>query len=204
MTFREQDRTPGSGVLLNLSDGLTLSLLDVCTLMICMSDNSATNMIIDILGVEPVNECMRSLGCIGTELNRKVYSNDTPRNPANAKYGLGVTNVADQLHLLNLVQSNFIGDVQTCDIIRTMLGKQHYRTGIPRLMGEDYKFMGKSGSVDHVRNDVGIVITAAGRSILLAIFCQDIETVSWSPDNIGLLAIANLSKSIVDYLDSHF
>lgn len=201
LTFHETDKTPGSGVLTHLSEGLTLSTKDVCTLMICMSDNSATNMMIDILGVEPINERIRDLGCSDTELFRKVFGTNPYKDPEDAKYGLGVTTVADQLHLLELIQGNKIGDTETCDIIRAMLGKQFYREGIPRLLGPDITFMGKSGSVDHVRNDVGIVVTPQGRTIIMAIFCQEIVEVLWTSNNVGLLAIANLSKAIVEYLN---
>lgn len=200
LTLKEKDKTPGSGVLTHLSEGLKLSTKDVCTLMICMSDNSATNMMIDILGVEPINERIRDLGCTDTELFRKVFSKDPHKDPEDAKYGLGVTTPADQLHLLEMIQSNKIGDTETCDTIRTMLGKQFYREGIPRLLGPDTTFMGKSGSVDHVRNDVGIVVTPEGRTIIMAIFCQGIVEVLWTSNNVGLLAISNLSKAIVEYL----
>src|SRR5262245_48533320 len=63
ITLRVEDKVGGSGILKDLSAGLTVSVQDVCTLMIALSDNTATNLLIDRLGIEGVNRRMEALGC---------------------------------------------------------------------------------------------------------------------------------------------
>src|SRR6266536_2106377 len=70
-TLRAEDKAPGSGVLLHLHDGLALTLDDLLYLAISISDNTATNVLIDLAGLEAVGETMRSLRMTGSTLGRK-------------------------------------------------------------------------------------------------------------------------------------
>lgn len=197
LELKDSDKTPGSGILTQLSAGLKITKLDACVLMIALSDNTATNMLIDHLGIEPVNQRMRSLGLPDTTLFRKVFAGGTPISSANHKYGLGVTTPRDMLRLLSLIHARKAGGTETSARIRTILGKQQHRDSIPRLLPSTSKFQGKSGSVDAVRNDVGIVTLEDGREFALAVFCQKIPRPLWTADNPGHLAIAKLSAALV-------
>ena len=70
LTIRAEDKVSGSGVLADFSDGESISLRDATTLMIIVSDNTATNLILDRVGGDPVNEYLASLGF---ERTRAVY-----------------------------------------------------------------------------------------------------------------------------------
>lgn len=73
VTFRKRDNTIGSGVLKTLTiESVTMPLIDYATLMITVSDNSATNMLIDLLGMESINSTIISLGLQKTRLARKM------------------------------------------------------------------------------------------------------------------------------------
>ena len=63
----------GSGVITHLHDGLVVTLRDLLTLMIIVSDNTATNIAIDTVGMDKVNSTLRGFGCTGTTLMRKMY-----------------------------------------------------------------------------------------------------------------------------------
>ena len=77
VTLTEGDVVPGSGVLRRLTAGqVTMTLLDIATLMIIVSDNTATNMIIDRVGMDQVNETMARLGLGETKLQRKMMDAD--------------------------------------------------------------------------------------------------------------------------------
>jgi beta-lactamase class A len=195
----EDDKKPGSGILTQLSTGHKLSLEDACTLMIALSDNTATNLVIDRVGLETINERMRALGLKETTLHRKVYSCGPPVSPSNARYGLGVTTPRETVRLLTMIQAGQIGDVEASKKARAILGKQHYRDSIPRYLPANYTFQGTSGATDHVRNDAGIVTTNGGREIALAIFVSEIPQVLWTADNPGQIAIATLAERIVTY-----
>lgn len=71
-TITAADRTPGSGVLLHLHDGLQLTLADLLYLMISISDNEATNILIDLAGMDAVNATMWALGMEHSALGRRM------------------------------------------------------------------------------------------------------------------------------------
>ena len=198
LTLTAEEKVAGSGVLTQLQPGLALTLRDVCTLMTVVSDNTATNMVIEHIGVEPVNMRMRSLGLKQTTLTRKAYSTDAP-TPLSQKFGLGVTTPREILRLLTLLAEGKIGgEVLSADLL-DILSKQQYRDGIPRLLPEDWKYAGKTGAVNPVRNDVGLVTTAEGKRYALSLFCQELPLVQWTSDNPGLLALAHLTKHLLSH-----
>lgn len=69
----KQDKTGGSGVLVQLGDGtVQLSIYDLCVLMILVSDNTATNMLIDLVGMENINRTLEGLGLKHTRVRRRM------------------------------------------------------------------------------------------------------------------------------------
>jgi len=197
LELKESDKTPGSGILTLLSAGLRITKRDACVLMTALSDNTATNMLLDGVGIEPVNERMRALGLRDTLLFRKVFSTGKPVSAANHKYGLGVTTPRDMLRLLCAIHAGEVGSEETSARIRSILGRQQHRDSIPRLLPSGVKFQGKSGAIDAARNDVGIVTLEDGREIAMAIFCQKIPRPLWTSDNPGHLAIARLAREVI-------
>lgn len=198
VALRDEDRKPGSGVLKDLSAGLRLTLRDACMLMISVSDNTATNLVIERVGIEAVNARMQSLGCHQTRLFRKVFSEGPPISRENARYGLGVTSPRDMLRLLTMVVADSLGRPGLGREIRRYLAAQHSRDAIPRCLPADWSYEGKGGAVDAVRNDVGLVTAPDGGVIALAVFCTQMPTPAWTPDNPGLLAIARISRCICE------
>ncbi|HZP81461.1 MAG TPA: serine hydrolase [Chthonomonadaceae bacterium] len=194
LILTNEEKVGGSGILMQLTAGLTLPLRDVCTLMTVVSDNTGTNMLIEHLGIEPVNARMRELGLRETTLFRKAYSPDTPQSK---RYGLGVTTAREMLRLLALLAQGKIGDARTSAEIIAFLAGQQYRDMIPRLLPADWRYAGKTGGLDHVRNDVGIVTAPDGQRFALALFCQEIPEVLWTPDNPGTLALARLARRLL-------
>lgn len=200
LTLRDADKVPGSGILTRLTAGLTLSVRDACTLMVALSDNTATNLLIDRVGVHPVNERMRALGLAETTLHRKVFSQGPPVSASNRRYGLGVTTPREMMRLLRLLHEDRVGDAATCALARKILGTQQATDGIPRMLPRGCAFEGKGGAVDAVRNDVGIVTLPNGRAVAMGIFCSRMPAPLWTADNPGLLVIARLARMVVDGL----
>ncbi len=103
--LKADDKVQGSGILTeHFSPGATISLRDAIHLMIVFSDNTATNLVIDKLGLAATNEYTSSLGCPETRINAKVYRAGTSIAPARSKeFGLGSTTARDMVKLCELL-----------------------------------------------------------------------------------------------------
>lgn len=198
LTLTDEDKVRGSGILFGLSAGLTLSLRDTCYLMTVLSDNTATNMIIDRFGLEAINARIRQLGLEHTTLFRKAFTPDTAES---REFGLGVTTPREMGHLLIKLAHKEIGREETTAAILDMLAAQQDRAAIPRYLPADWKYAGKTGRIEHLRGDVGIVTAPDGRQFVLALFCSEIPTIDWTVDNPGLQALAQLARSLLLPLD---
>src|ERR1041385_5243392 len=100
-------RFSGSGILPELSDGLRLSLQDCVRLMMLMSDNTATNMVLDFLGTDSVNERMNSLGFKSTRLMRRVGGGGDTKDGKiadNKRFGLGATTPHEMVDILEKLE----------------------------------------------------------------------------------------------------
>lgn len=197
LTLTDADKVAGSGVLTALSEGLTITLRDACTLMTIVSDNTATNLVIEYVSVDAINARMRALGLPRTTLFRKVFASGPPISPANARYGLGVTTPREMLRLLTELAQGTLGDAATSADILGILSAQQLLNNISRLLPSDWKYAGKTGSLDHVRNDVGLVTAPDGRRFALALFCQNLPDILWTADNPGHLALAHLARRLL-------
>ncbi|MBI1746882.1 MAG: serine hydrolase [Acidobacteria bacterium] len=208
ISFNDSDKVQGSGILQDLHGGLSLTLRDAVILMITLSDNSATNLVIDKVGIARVNDRMRSLGLKETKLFKKVFvATSEPPSPESAAYGLAMTTPNDMIVLLEKIARGEILDQAACDQMMTILKKQRSRDAIPRYLGESTKdkpavvVANKTGSLNDVRNDVAIVLTPNGPYVM-AIFCYDLKDTRWTADNEGTLAIAKAARRIVQHFET--
>src|SRR3989440_1781830 len=96
-------RYSGSGILPEMSDGLRLSLQDCVRLMMLVSDNTATNMVLDYLSTDAVNERMNSLGFKSIRLMRRVGGGGETKEGKladNKRFGLGATTPHEMVQIL--------------------------------------------------------------------------------------------------------
>lgn len=200
----EENRVPGAGILQDLTPGLEITLLDGVTLMIVLSDNTATNLVIDRVGIDAVNSRLARLGLRETFLNKKVYKDGPPDLPKErAAYGLGVTTPAEMLTLVEKLYRNEVASTEGCRRMIEILEKQRDRDQIPRLLvgpgWEGIRTATKTGALNQVRNDVGIVFTPQG-DVALSLFAQNSPDQSWTPDNQATLVLARLAELLVGHL----
>lgn len=151
-TLQQADMVGGSGITSVLTPGMTrLTLRDVAGLMISVSDNSATNVIIDRIGMENVNVLLDSLGLTHIRLRRKMMDLKAASE--------GKENVATPREMTLLLESLYRGKVlnkQMTDDFFNLLSV-HKESYIPRNLPEDVKVANKPGELEGVRNDSGIV-----------------------------------------------
>ncbi|MFJ5761354.1 serine hydrolase [Neobacillus sp. NPDC093182] len=148
-----ENKVGGSGVLQALSNGLTLSVKDLMTLMIIVSDNTATNILIDLLGMEAINATFKGMGLEQTKLNRKMM------DFAAIKQGKdNQTNPEEMIHCLKLVnQFNEHFKINGLNIAKDMLKHQQYREKLPALVDEDKIIVfNKTGELSNVEHDCAI------------------------------------------------
>ena len=207
------DQVPGSGVLLFFDAPLTVTLKDVLTLMIVMSDNSATNLAIDHLGLENINRRLMKLGLKHTYLYKKIFT-PVPAGttlPADQKrFGLGKTTAREMTQLMGkIAQCDFeepgtperAGDAKLCKDALHMLHLQFYRTAIPRYLdgmpgAHSDSIANKTGSLDAVRNDIAAIATKNGL-VCISAFTFNNKDQSWGADQEGEITIGKLARAIV-------
>lgn len=218
LTLQKKDQVPGSGVLLFFDTPMNLTLKDALTMMIAESDNTATNLVIDHLGLKTIDDQIAMLGMKDTWLYKKVYQSASGLVPPDQpKFGLGKTTAREMGELMErfitcdlgpapVVHGVVIGvpsDKELCGAALHMLKVQFFRNSIPRYLETldttegDSAIANKTGALDHVRNDVGAVYTKKGE-IVISMFTHDNADTSWTPDNEAEVLMAKIAKAIVD------
>jgi beta-lactamase class A len=168
-TVRAEDHSVGSGVLHDMHTGLVVTIHDLLYLMMSISDNTATNILIDLAGMEEVNAVMRELGMEQSELGRKMQG-----RPAE---GTQAENWATAREYAQLVQKLLDGDVASagsCTKMVAILEQQQNGRRIGRyLPDEGVRWGSKTGSISGVTNDVGFVTSDAG-TVVVSVFCENL------------------------------
>lgn len=211
LIMRKNDQVPRSGVLLFFDTPMTLTLKDALTMMIVLSDNTATNLVIDYIGFAAINSCIQKIGLKNTCLYRKALRPAEASAPDDHKrFGLGKTTPREIAQLMQkIISGNFseqgapsrAGDEYLRDLMLYMLRNQFYQGSIPRYLGAMYTdtdslIANKTGELNAVRNDVAAIDSNNGM-LILSIFTYNNHDQSWSVENEGCLTIAKLAKAIV-------
>ena len=194
VTLTDECKAGGSGVLPKMTVGLKITLRDLCMLMTIISDNTATNMVIDHVGREAINTSMRKLGLPITNVNKKAYA---PPTEESREFGFGVTTPDEMIDLLTMIAEGKVGDEATSRTVLEFLDAQQGRNTIPRFLEKGWKYAGKGGAIDNVRKDVGLVTSPDGRRYALAIFSHDLPNARWTVDHPGMLACARAARRIL-------
>jgi beta-lactamase class A len=206
------EKVSGSGISQDLSDGTQLQLQDMILLMITLSDNTATNLILNLIGGNAVNARMADLGLKNTRVMRKILGDgnklkptpsgvtDEGAKPENKKWGIGRSSPQEMVTLLEKLYRGELISKQASTAMLEILKKQRDHNGIGRDL-KDTVIANKSGALDALRSDVGIIYTGKG-SIAMAITIDGMPTPDWTPDNPGELLIARLSELLLNGLAS--
>jgi beta-lactamase class A len=170
------ERVDGSGVLRHLRDIDGLSLRDLAMLAIIVSDNTATNRLIERIGVQRVGERLHEWGCSKTRLSRKMYDFEA------AKRGHeNVMTARETVSLLLRLERGECEDRATSDAILAVLEQCQDRTMLLRYLPHAVQAPHKTGTLDESRNDAAIV--PGDRPVVVAAFTRRLRdtgaAVSW-------------------------
>jgi len=206
ITLHDKDKAGGTGILGELSDGTRLNVRDLVHLMIVKSDNTATNLLLDKFTAQAVNDYMDILGLTNTRSMRKVLVNGNApagysaagRLEENKRFGLGSTTPHEMEILIEKMERGEVVSPAASREMIAILKRQQWRGGIARRTG-DLPVANKTGSLNQMRSDVGIVYSPGGR-IAIAITCDEIPKTDFSVDNAGEIFIADLTGMLLEGL----
>src|SRR5688572_30824128 len=194
-------RYGGSGVLPEISDGVHLTLRDCVNLMMLVSDNTATNLVLDLLTTDAVNARMDSLGLKQIRILRRVGSggeSKAGKDPDNKRFGLGVATPREMVMLLEKLERGEVINAAISKEMIDLMKREQVRYAIGRTLWR-LPMATKYGALDKLRSAIGIIYTRKGR-IAMAITCDDMPEVEWSVDNPGYLLISRLSVLLTEGL----
>jgi beta-lactamase class A len=206
LTVTKPEKVAGTGIIASeISDGVQLPLRDVAHLMMVLSDNTATNMILERLTADAVNQYLDRIGIKTTRSMRKILGagpgsgwSAAGKLPENEKYGIGRSTPRDMVAILERLEKGEIVSPDASKEILAIMKRCQDGNGIRRKL-PGIPVANKTGALAALRSDVGIVYAPTGR-IAMAITVDNVPQPDWTADNPGLLLIADLAKMIVEGL----
>lgn len=202
-----EDRRGGSGILKDLSAGVMATVRDHATLMIALSDNTSTALLVRLLGRERILESAREWGMAAT-------SASFDRGPGGGARDYAASTPRDLVHLLELIATDALISADACEAMRDILGTQQFHEQIARLLPfhqyarEGYVHSGplvvrsKSGFMADdsgaVRVDAGIVEIADGPGWVIALMTEGSPDRRFHPEHPGMVLNGRLSRLVYD------
>lgn len=187
---RKEDLVEGSDIMLGLTPGVTrLTLRELATIMVAVSDNSATNVLIGRLGMEEINSMLRDMGLKNTHLRRKMMDlNAATEGREN------VSTAHEMMTLLEKIQNGkLLNKEMTADFIKIL--STHKESSMLQGLPDDVMAANKPGELEGVRNDSGIVFVK-GRPYILCVM-----TTYLKDERDGSAAIRKIATLTYSYFD---
>jgi beta-lactamase class A len=202
-TFAQADSQPGTGTIQRLDPGAVMTVKDLVTMMIIVSDNTATEVLYRMVGGPPaVNARMSTLGLTTTRA-MNVPSQWFPALRSaptteefyrEGKHPFGFSTPREMGRLLEMMERGTLVDKPSSDLMLQIMRGQLYRTRIPRYLN-GYTVPHKTGDfLPYVGDDVG-VLEAPGRTVVLTIFTGNHFGSGEALEN----AIGLVAKDVADY-----
>jgi beta-lactamase class A len=162
-TVQSSDLVPDSDIMNGLTPGVTrVTLRDLATMMVAVSDNAATNVLIDRVGMQNVNAMLDPLGLAHTRLRRKMMDLEAAKE--------GRENISTPREMMTLLDAIYRGKVldkdSTADFFKML--STNKESFLPRDLPPDVKIANKPGELEAVRNDSGIVFVE-GRPYVICV-----------------------------------
>ncbi|CUH95527.1 hypothetical protein P22_1598 [Propionispora sp. 2/2-37] len=182
-------RVGGAGILHELRPGIAMTIRELVTLMIIISDNTATNLLIDLVGMEAVNRTSTNLGLCSTFLRRHMM------DFAAAKAGNeNETTAADMALMLEAVYQGRGLPQGYADIMLGILKRQQVRDKLPFYLPEEFEIANKTGTLHGVEHDAGILYFPDGPYIVCVL------TGNLTANYEGIQLAAGIGKAIYEHL----
>jgi beta-lactamase class A len=187
LPVRAADKTPGSGVLRGLRDGLELSLEELAYLMIVVSDNTASNMLIDLLTPERIDARGRALGLHRCTLQRRFFDLAAREQGRDNLAAAG-----DLAELLAGLERRTVVSPAASEKALAILREQQFDGKIPRLLPPGTKVAHKTGTISSASHDAGVIYAPRG-PLALAVLTRDAPTAAAAES-----AIRRIARAVYD------
>jgi beta-lactamase class A len=185
--LRADDKVPGSGVLQQLHAGIELTLRDVVYLMISISDNPATNILIDRLGKDAINATMRDLGMPRSILGRQMRG-----RPALEGEQENLATPNEFARMMRAILDGNAASAESCEVMIGLLELQQNTRRIGRFVPAGTGWGSKTGSYGTVVNDVGYVLLEGG-PLVISVFTARV------PDMVaGEILVSEIARAAMD------
>ena len=201
VTLHDADKVPGSGILTDhFSDGVTMPLRDAVRLMIVYSDNTATNLVLDRVGVANVNKRLAALGFKETRINAKVFRGSTTSvDPERTRrYGLGSTTAREMAALFEELYAGEVVPPAAKQAMLAHLRRNSDKDKFTRLLPPGTLVWHKDGAVSDARTDAGVIRTPSG-PVVLVVLTNDNADQRWVSENSGNLLCARAARAVYDH-----
>jgi len=189
-TVNTADIVPDSSIMEGLTPGVTrVTNRDLATFMVAVSDNSATNVLIDRVGMQNVNALLDSLGLRHTRLQRKMM--DVKAAQAGRE---NLSTPRDMMSFFAYIyKGKLLNKDLTADYFKVLSTPKE--SDIPRFIPEGIAIANKPGALAGVRNDMGVVFLP-NRPFVLVIMTAYLQN-----ERDGNDAIAKIARAAYDYFD---
>lgn len=200
IVLKEEDKVPGSGVLTqHFSAGAQFTLRDAIRLMIVYSDNTATNLVLDQVGLSATSELMSKWELVQTRLHAKVYRPESSIAPERSKqFGLGSTTAGEMLWLLERLQrKQLVSEAASTQMYDHLLACDD-KTRLAKFLPAGTKVALKTGSVSASRTVAGLIESPSG-PIAICVLTSNNKDQRWSDDNAAQLLGAEIARQTWQY-----
>ncbi|MET3617117.1 beta-lactamase class A [Peptoniphilus olsenii] len=188
--FADKHIVDGSGIVIDMDEGHKFSLREIIKLMIVLSDNSCTNLLIDILSMKEINSYAKKLGLKNTVLERKMMDFDAIEKGYN-----NYTSSNDIMNILKLIYGKKLVTEYLSDFAIEVLLSQKLNYGLKNYLSEEVKLASKSGNLDGLENDGGIFFLDKVDYILV-VLVNNAKT-----NHLAKEIINNISKITFDFME---
>ena len=178
LPLKREDMVGGSGVLQHMTPGTQITIYDLITLMIIQSDNTATNILIDLVGTEAIQQNLKEIGLEKSKFYHKMMTQDANREGLNEITAYEMTNMLKELATGKIIS------VHACEQMIDRMKKQQVRNSLPANIPEldeqvigtlkQWEIANKTGSVSGVRHDVGIFYVGK-RTFIASILSRGVD-----------------------------
>ena len=190
------DKVPGSGQLQFLHDGIEITVGDAAHLMITISDNTATNLLLDKVAMRRVWTKMEALGLRNTKVHAKSFQRFTSvAMDSSVKYGLGVTTPNEMARLFELLANGKAVSARADSAMLRLLERNTYNEMLQRH-APGISFAHKDGEGDQIRTDCGLYRLQS--RVVACVLTKENQDRSWAIDNDAQVTMANMGKAIVN------